>query len=219
MKCSIDKELPFEIKTYEDARRLLLFLESVFHLFPEIDKSSLRYEFMFKNGKIICNTDNRQEFLNEIFGVTDFRLKRMDLTFSDRDTSLYISLTYFCGFAIYSSDKGLLAKFSDAYDNEVARLKDDNKQAVVVIEKHEHNTTNIDQSGQININGDVTSSSIATSGFGATTNQSVEKQKSISFWKPILQSLIANWIWWVLGVFGAAIVSITAYFVKFKQGQ
>ena len=53
MKCSIDKELPFEIKTYEDARRLLLFLESVFHLFPEIDKSSLRYEFMFQNGKII----------------------------------------------------------------------------------------------------------------------------------------------------------------------
>ena len=214
MDYSIEKKLPFVVNTYSDAKKLLLLIESIFDSLPTIKKKEIQYRFQFKNGEISCTTSQREEFLKVIFGMTDFHLIDMTVFFIDSKSSLNIYVKFFLGFSISSSDQKLLAEAAEIYDAKVNHLQQGDTKKEVLIEHYEHNITNIDQSGQINVNGNVTSSNIATSGFGATTNQSVEKQKSISFWKPILQSLIANWIWWVLG----GVVVLVTYFVKLKQG-
>ena len=217
MDFSIEKDIPFKIETHNDAKKLLFLIEAVFNSFNKIDKNKLRYDFTFKNGKILCSTNKRQDFLKGIFGVTDFNLVSMGVSCFKQNAATYFSIKYFCGLSIISSNKECLIKASEAYDNEVARMKD-NKQAVIIIEKHEHKTTNINQSGRININGDVTTSNIANDGAMVTTKHSAEEQKSSSFAKPIWQSLIANWIWWMLAIFGGAIVTIAALLVRIRQG-
>lgn len=72
MDYSIEKTLPFEVNTSSDAKKLLLFIEAIFASLPTIEKQKIQYKFQFKNGEISCSTDDREEFLQEIFGTTDF---------------------------------------------------------------------------------------------------------------------------------------------------
>ena len=213
MNYSIKKDLPFEVNTYSDARKLLLFIEAIFVSLPTIDKQKIQYNFQFKNGEISCSTDDREEFLQEIFGTTDFHLTNMTVFFIDLESSVNVHVIYFCGLRISSSDKDLVIKASEAYDSEIRRLEQRNTQEKVVIEHHEHNITNIDQSGQININGDVQNSAIGNSNTVSSTTNNIIESKSSSFWKGIWQKIVANALWWVIGF----IVVATGIATYFKQ--
>ena len=214
MDYSIEKTLPFEVNTSSDAKKLLLFIEAIFASLPTIDKQKIRYNFLFKNGEIGCSTTDREEFLQEIFGITDFHLTNMRVFFIDLKSSTDIHIKYFCGFGISSSDKDLLIKASEAYDLEISRLRQRNTKAKVVIEHHEHNITNIDQSGQININGDVQNSAIGNSNTVSSTTNNISESKSGSFWKGIWQKIVANALWWVIGF----ILIATGIATYFNQG-
>lgn len=214
MNYSIKKDLPFEVKTHSDARKLLLFIEAIFVSLPTIDKQKIQYDFQFKNGEIGCSTTDREEFLQEIFGITDFHLTNMTVFFIDRKSSTDINIEYFCGFGISSSDKDLVIKASEAYDSEIRRLEQRNTQEKVVIEHHEHNITNIDQSNQININGDVQNSAIGNSNTVSSTTNNIIESKSGSFWKGIWQKIVANALWWVIGF----ILIATGIATYFNQG-
>ena len=213
MDYSIEKTLPFEVNTSSDARKLLLFIEAIFVSLPTIDKQKIQYDFQFKNGEIGCSTTDREEFLQEIFGITDFQLTNMTVFFIDLKSSTNIHINYFCGFGISSSDKDLLIKASEAYDSEISRLQQQNTKEKVVIEHHEHNITNIVQSGQININGDVQNSAIGNSNTVSSTTNNIIESKSSSFWKGIWQKIIANALWWGIGF----IVVVTGIATYFKQ--
>ena len=214
MDYSIEKTLPFEVNTSSDAKKLLLFIEAIFVSLPTIDKQKIQYDFQFKNGEIGCSTTAREEFLQEIFGTTDFHLTKMRVFFIDSKSSTDLYIKYFCGFGISSSDKDLLIKASEAYDSEIRRLEQRNTQEKVVIEHHEHNITNIDQSGQININGDVQNSAIGNSNTVSSTTNNIIESKSSSFWKGIWQKIVANALWWVIGF----ILIATGIATYFNQG-
>ena len=214
MDYSIKKDLPFEVNTHIDAKNLLLFIEAIFASLPTIEKQKIQYKFQFNNGEISCSTDDREEFLQEIFGITDFHLTDMKVFFIDLKSSTALYITYFCGFSISSSDKDLLIKASEAYDLEISRLQQRNTKAKVIIEHHEHNITNIDQSGQININGDVQNSAIGNSNTVSSTTNNIIESKSGSFWKGIWQKIVANALWWVIGF----ILIATGIATYFNQG-
>ena len=214
MDYSIKKDLPFEVNTHIDAKNLLLFIEAIFASLPTIEKQKIQYKFQFKNGEISCSTDDREEFLQEIFGTTDFDLTSMTVFFIDLESSVNVHVIYFCGFRISSSDKDLVIKASEAYDSEIRRLEQRNTQEKVVIEHHEHNITNIDQSGQININGDVQNSAIGNSNTVSSTTNNIIESKSSSFWKGIWQKIVANALWWVIGF----ILIVTGIATYFNQG-
>jgi len=214
MNYSIKKDLPFEVNTHSDARKLLLFIEAIFVSLPTIDKQKIQYDFLFKNGKIRCSTTAREEFLQEIFGTTDFQLMDMRVFFIDSKSSTDLYIKYFCGFGISSSDKDLLIKASEAYDLEISRLQQRNTKEKVVIEHHEHNITNIDQSNQININGDIQNSAIGNGNTASLTTNNINESKSSSFWKGIWQKIVANALWWGIGF----IVVATGIATYFKQG-
>ena len=214
MDYSIKKTLPFEVNTSSDAKKLLLFIEAIFASLPTIDKQKIRYNFLFKNGEIGCSTTAREEFLQEIFGTTDFQLMDMRVFFIDSKSSTDLYIKYFCGFGISSSDKDLLIKASEAYDLEISRLQQRNTKEKVVIEHHEHNITNIDQANQININGDIQNSAIGNGNTVSLTTNNINESKSSSFWKGIWQKIVANALWWVIGF----IVVATGIATYFKQG-
>ena len=214
MDYSIKKDLPFEVNTHIDAKNLLLFIEAIFASLPTIEKQKIQYKFQFKNGEISCSTDDREEFLQEIFGTTDFDLTSMTVFFIDLESSVNVHVIYFCGFRISSSDKDLVIKASEAYDSEIRRLEQRNTQEKVVIEHHEHNITNIDQSGQININGDVQNSAIGNSNTVSSTTNNIIESKSSSFWKGIWQKIVANALWWVIGFILIA-TGIATYFKQY----
>ena len=213
MDYSIEKILPFEVNTSSDAKKLLLFVEAIFASLPTIDKQKIQYNFLFKNGEIGCSTTAREEFLQEIFGTTDFHLTSMTVFFIDLESSVNVHVIYFCCLRISSSDKDLVIKASEAYDSEIRRLEQRNTQEKVVIEHHEHNITNIDQSGQININGDVQNSAIGNSNTVSSTTNNINESKSSSFWKGIWQKIVANALWWGIGF----IVVATGIATYFKQ--
>ena len=218
MDYSIKKDLPFEVNTHIDAKNLLLFIEAIFASLPTIDKQKIQYKFLFKNGEIGCSTTAREEFLQEIFGTTDFQLIDMRVFFIDSKSSTALYIQYFCGFGISSSDKDLLIKASEAYDLEISRLQQSNTKEKVVIEHHEHNITNIDQSNQININGDVQNSAIGNSNTVSSTTNNISESKSGSFWKGIWQKIVANALWWGIGFISIAIATATGIATYFKQG-
>ena len=99
MDYSIEKTLPFEVNTSSDAKKLLLFIEAIFASLPTIDKQKIQYDFLFENGEIRCSTTAREEFLQEIFGTTDFQLVDMRVFFIDSKSSTALYIKYFCGFA------------------------------------------------------------------------------------------------------------------------
>ena len=218
MDYSIEKTLPFEVNTSSDAKKLLLFIEAIFASLPTIDKQKIQYKFLFKNGEISCSTDDREEFLQEIFGTTDFDLTNMTVFFIDLESSVNVHVIYFCGLRISSSDKDLVIKASEAYDSEIRCLEQRNTKEKVVIEHHEHNITNIDQSGQININGDVQNSAIGNSNTVSSTTNNISESKSGSFWKGIWQKIVANALWWGIGFISIAIATATGIATYFKQG-
>ena len=213
MNYLIEKDLPFEVNTHSDARKLLLFIEAIVVSLPTIDKQKIQYGFQFKNGEIGCSTTAREEFLQEIFGTTDFQLTNMRVFFIDLKSSTDLYINYFCGFSISSSDKDLLIKASEAYDLEISRLQQRNTKEKVVIEHHEHNITNIDQANQININGDIQNSAIGNGNTVSLTTNNINESKSSSFWKGIWQKIIANALWWGIGF----IVVVTGIATYFKQ--
>ena len=213
MNYSIKKDLPFEVNTHSDARKLLLFIEAIFVSLPTIDKQKIQYDFQFKNGEIGCSTTAREEFLQEIFGTTDFQLMNMRVFFIDSKSSTNLYITYFCGFGISSSDKDLLIKASEAYDSEISSLQHRDTKKKFVIEHHEHNITNIDQSNQININGDIQNSAIGNGNTASLTTNNINESKSSSFWKGIWQKIVANALWWGIGF----IVVVTGIATYFKQ--
>ena len=213
MDYSIEKTLPFEVNTSSDAKKLLLFIEAIFASLPTIDKQKIQYDFLFENGEIRCSTTAREEFLQEIFGTTDFQLVDMSVFFIDSKSSTDLYIKYFCGFGISSSDKDLLIKASEAYDLEISRLQQRNTKEKVVIEHHEHNITNIDQANQININGDIQNSAIGNGNTVSLTTNNINEFKSGSFWKGIWQKIVANALWWGIGF----IVVVTGIATYFKQ--
>lgn len=213
MDYSIKKDLPFEVNTHIDAKNLLLFIEAIFASLPTIEKQKIRYDFQFKNGEIGCSTTDREEFLQEIFGITDFYLTNMRVCFIDSKSSTDLYIKYFCGFGISSSDKDLLIKASEAYDLEISRLQQRNTKEKIVIEHHEHNITNIDQANQININGDIQNSAIGNGNTVSLTTNNINGFKSGSFWKGIWQKIVANALWWGIGF----IVVVTGIATYFKQ--
>ena len=214
MNYSIKKDLPFEVNTHSDARKLLLFIEAIFASLPTIEKQKIQYKFQFKNGEISYSTDDREEFLQEIFGTTDFDLTSMTVFFIDLESSVNVHVIYFCGLRISSSDKDLVIKASEAYDLEISRLQQRNTKAKVVIEHHEHNITNIDQANQININGDIQNSAIGNGNTVSLTTNNINESKSSSFWKGIWQKIVANALWWVIGF----ILIATGIATYFNQG-
>ena len=138
----------------------------------------------------------------------------MRVFFIDSKSSTDLYIKYFCGFGISSSDKDLLIKASEAYDSEISSLQHRDTKEKVVIEHHEHNITNIDQSGQININGDVQNSAIGNSNTVSSTTNNIIESKSSSFWKGIWQKIVANALWWVIGF----ILIATGIATYFNQG-
>ena len=212
MDFSVEKKLPFEVITYSDAKKLLLLMENVLHSCLNIDRNQFTHGFQFHNGEISCSTNNRRKFVKESFGVTDFSLTSMSVSYYRHKSPISLSLRYFCGLSINSTDKELLARASDAYDNACLRIKNDNKQASVVIQNHGMKVTQIDQSSHVQISGNMTNSVIGHDNVISTISNGSNEQQSGSFWKPILQSVVTKIIIGLLTSAAAVLLGIKAFF-------
>ena len=212
MNFSVDKKLPFEVITSSDAKKLLLLMEDVLNSCLKIDRNKLTYGFQFHDGEISCSTNNRKKYVKESFGVTDFSLTSMSVSYYRYKSPISLSLRYFCGLSINSTDKELLARASEAYDNACLRLKNDNKQAIVVIQNHGMKVTQIDQSSHVKISGNMTNSVIGHDNLVSTVSNGSNEQQPGSFWKPILQSVVTKIIIGLLTSAAAVFLGIKAFF-------
>jgi len=211
MQYDISVKFPFPINNPEDAKRALEVMEKILKpLIDEILQRRLIYSFEFRIGNIHCLGVDRNEFIREIFGQTDFYLHRMlciVCSSIEKDATATLSLLKYENWElkISSPSKDILIALERSYNIAVNETTNPPNKTVAI-------GTYIDQSQHVSIGGDANNAVI---GSNNTVENSGEKS---SFWKPILQSLIANWIWWALGIVIAVIVSIAAYLVKLKQG-
>ena len=209
MDYNITKPMPFAIKTSEDARRALELMEKV--LTPLNGKKLQRrllYSFTFRVGKMDCSGDNRADFISEIYGQTDFWLYRIYVSVHPKSglgrvAALMLSKYESWDLDMYASSKDVLLELESSYNRAVKEITKQPPKALAI-------GTYIDNSRHVTLGGNVNNSVIG--------DNSVINESGTPFWKNVLQSLLVNWIWWVLGAVGVVIISMVAGLVKLKLG-
>ncbi len=202
MDYNITKPMPFAIKTSEDARRALELMEKV--LTPLNGKKLQRrllYSFTFRVGKMDCSGDNRADFISEIYGQTDFWLYRIYISVHQKSglgqvAALMLSKYESWDLDMCASSKDVLLELESSYNSAVKEItKSPNKTLAI--------GTYIDNSRHVSIGGNVNNSVIG--------DNSAINESGTSFWKNILQSFVANWIWWALGALVTLILAVMGF--------
>ncbi len=172
------------------------------------------FEIRYQRGEISCTTDNYEEFIRNTYGLTiaisNFQIsyyKVLDLSFRIDPFIDTRSMPYkqYIAIAIYSGN-------IESISTIVPLLKN------VISKGHIPTSNAIKQLPEITINvgGDFTMAGSSIGNNNKTNNKGeiaiIEKDTEISptknsFWEGVLQQIVANWIWWLLGLIGILSIS------------
>lgn len=180
----------------------------------------LTFSAFYRLGGIDCSKENFDAFLAEIFGHEDFHLTRIRFSYyGEPFVSFAISNDYSQGMRVIKiviscGEKSDLLRIYEFIEN---KLKEEGILAPLTPTKTRPTpvisatpVTNI-----TNVSGDVitiTGSNINESALGRSntisrTSDNVERKAG--FWKGVSQQIVANIIWWVIGLI---ITAVAAYF-------
>lgn len=173
---------------------------------------SYKFNVHYKYGELSCSTDNYDEFIRHTYGieVDVFYLSispdNLDISFNIYNYNNNVKIS------IYSTDVNIISKI-------VPSLKDIIKTRGI---NDSNSTTKIPEI-QIEVAGDLTMIGSAIGSNNTTTNngktiikKEISHKNKDSFCGEILQQIIANWIWWLLGILFVALltylgIDISAY--------
>ena len=209
MQYDIKKKFPFTINNPEDAKRALAVMEKILDSINcETLQQRLLYSFEFRIGNIHCVGKDKNEFLREIYGQTDFYLYRMlchVYSAIEQDIIASLSLEEYetWELKISSHSKDILIALERSYnitDNEITNPP--NKGVAI--------GTYIDQSQHVSIGGDANNAVIGNNNTVTGSNPATGEKSS--FWKSVMESLTANFIWWLIGLVAALAVLVISFF-------
>lgn len=165
----------------------------------EAPQFNIRYEI----GKISCTTDNYEEFIRETYGVPlnifDFSVRYHKLGISFFVHRNYIdekSLKKCIEITISTNDRNMISQIVPSLEQ---IIKSD-------MSKKTNNTEQLPEI-KINVGGDLTmiGSSIGANNKSTSTGKTILPQKTEdNFWTGVKQQLVANWIWYVIGLLCAS---------------
>lgn len=165
----------------------------------EAPQFNIRYEI----GKISCITDNYEEFIRDTYGIP-IKISGFSLSYYKIGISFYVNRCYIDEksdtkhilITIYSTDRHIISQIVPSLEQIIKSNKS----------KETNNTEQLPEI-KINIGGDLTmvGSSIGANNKSTSIGKTILQQKTEdNFWTGVKQQLVANWIWYVIGLLCAS---------------
>lgn len=165
----------------------------------ETPQFNIRYEI----GKISCKTDNYEEFIRDAYGIP-IKIFNFSLSYYKTGISFYVNRCYIdeksdkksVEITIYSTDRHIISQIVPSLEQIIKSNKSEK-------------TNNTEQLPEIRIDvaGNLTmvGSSIGANNKSTSIGKTILQQKTEdNFWTGVKQQLVANWIWYVIGLLCAS---------------
>lgn len=168
-------------------------------------------EIQYERGEISCTTDNYNEFVRDTYGLS-VKINDARICYYDIGLSFYIrnyfemkSYDEYVKIVVYSN-------CIDSISTIVPSLKKIISEGKITtstpIQRLPEITVNV--GGDLNMNGSAIGNNNEIENQGSISSiieTKTEVQQGVtSFWEGVGQQIVANWIWWLLGIIGTAIV-------------
>lgn len=220
MEYKISKKWPFPINDATDIQQTIELMEKI--LEPIKDNTRyFSYSFDFYIGDMFCSSRDKNEFMREIFGLTDFRVTSIGICVFPKKPSLKLFAQIFLHartdreLSMSSDSKDILREIDRSYNHCINEITNPPSKSIAI-------DTYIDNSQHVSVNGDINQSVIGNNNMitdsckdDSHIENSTPESKN-SFWRPVLQSLATKIIWWGLTLIGAALFICFVYVIKFK---
>ncbi len=218
MEYTIKKKWTFPLKDASDIQRAIELMEKI--LEPIKDNTRyFSYRFNFHIGDMACSCKDKNEFLREIFGQTDFCVTIIGIYVFSKMVSHQLVAHLFLiehldwELSMSSESKDVLMEIDRSYDRCINEFTNPPAESIAI-------DTYIDNSQHVSVNGNINQSVIGNNNTitdsckdDSHVENSTPESKN-SFWRPVLQSLTTKIIWWGLSLIGVALL---VYLVKFMQ--
>lgn len=220
MEYKIKKKWTFPLKDATDIQRAIELMEKI--LEPIKDNTRyFSYIFDFYIGDMVCSCRDKNEFMREIFGLTDFRVTCIGICVFPKENSLRIYTQIFLlerldwELSMSSDSKDILMEIVRSYDLCINEIANPPAESIAI-------GTYIDNSQHVSVNGSINQSVIGNNNTitdSCKDDSHIENSTSASknsFWRPVLQSLTTKIFWCLLSLIGATVFAIIVYAIKFK---
>lgn len=195
---SVDLKHKYETKTYQETKNTY---EWIFKAFAKanIDTSNIRENFSFNIGKVHCNTENFEEFVENAYGCDNFDFGSFYIYVFE---GTEVVLSVYC-----SVDKLSISSKSKVMIETVVNS----------LESTSLDETEVNDPISIEINAPIIVGDKNVVGNNITgnnnkinseTNVAEKKPSKIKAWlESLAQNLLANWLWYLIGVGVSALVA------------
>lgn len=151
----------------------------------QLNNLRITSQFLFNIGDIACSTDGIAEFIEHAYGASNFKITSFQIYIYD-GSKLVISASYLLSMRIRSSSKTDLEKFITILSKTSVDEKDKSTPvSVTYIEAHERATVVAGENNIVNSN-------------NAIINEPVKESKIKLWFRPIIQNILSNGIWYML---------------------
>lgn len=169
-----------------------------------------QFNIRYKIGKISCTTDNYEEFIRDAYGIP-IKISSFSLSYYKTGISFSVNRCYIdkksdnksIEITIYSTDRHVISQIVPSLEQIIKSNKS----------KKTNNTEQlpeikIDVAGNLTMVGSSIGANNKSINIGKTSLQHETTQKTKdNFWKGVWQQIVANWIWYFMGLLCATILT------------
>lgn len=186
----------YGVKSYQDTKKTYDWIMKSLNK-GGFENLKVTTEFLFDISEITCKCKNIEEFVEHAYGQSDYNLVSMDFTIKSEGIPLWFIIVDSSSRIRISTDtKSLLEKIVGLLKN--TSLDGTEKNGPISV-------THIDyQNNSVIVNGD---SNIIANEHSTITNKQEKPESKINKWlQGICQGILANWIWYILGLIASALL-------------
>ena len=177
-------ESPYDTKSYDDIKNTYLWVVKIYRVLG-ISESDVSCRFLFTLDGIQCSPESYEKFTEDAFGRDNINFSRASFSCLKVSEKYYISLTNNS-----NSGRGTI-RISGSNKNAISKFED--AIGKIASNTQANNSIQIDNKIQVDI------------------KDAEKDSKTPNFWRPILQNVISNAIWWIVGLLFVTFVGITVF--------
>lgn len=186
----------YGVKSYRDTKNTYDWIMKSLNK-GDFENLEVTAEFLFRVSEITCSCNKIEEFVEYAYGQSNYEFISMHFSIKSEGISLwFVSVDSASQVRISTDTKSLLEKIVGLLKN--TSLDGTEKNGPISV-------THIDyQNNSVIVNGD---SNIIANEHSTITNKQEKPESKINKWlQGICQGILANWIWYILGLVASALL-------------
>lgn len=199
----------YSVNTYKDVRdNYNWIIDSARQMTNE--KLNISSSFLFYLGEIYCSASSIDEFIEQCYGVDQFRLVSFSIFVRKKNGDYIFGAQYFSGLSINAESRKNLEQIITILNRTPSQEISQNDTGYVVKNEY-HNVgvvVNGDNNTVANDNSTVANNNSSIADNGSSVKDSSQKESAIKRWiESIAQNLTASLIWKLIPLIGTAIIT------------